>query len=77
MLPPLILRAHVLSMWLFSSVVLFESCSVHSGYRLGKLAERHDKHHAYGVRGGYGTFEALDWLLGTEMKRSREVERGS
>ncbi|KAI5781173.1 fatty acid hydroxylase superfamily-domain-containing protein [Geopyxis carbonaria] len=70
MLPPVFLRAHVVSMWIFAGMVGFESCAVHSGYRVGRLAERHDQHHE-GAKGGYGTFDIFDRLFHTEMKAPR------
>ena len=71
MLAPAAVRANVLSMWIFVGMVGFESCTVHSGFRVSALAERHDRHHKKGMQGGYGTFRFLDWIFGTEMKELR------
>ncbi|KAF8540823.1 C-4 methylsterol oxidase [Trichophaea hybrida] len=48
MLPPVVVRANVVSLWTFVGVVGFESCTVHSGFRMGRLAEKHDRHHEGG-----------------------------
>lgn len=61
-------RVHLISLWVFVASVCFESCVVHSGYRAGRLAERHDRHHERGS-GGYGTFDLLDRLCGTELDK--------
>lgn len=76
MVSPILVRANVVSLWAFVAMVGFESCSVHSGFRVGRLAEKHDLHHVAGSHGGYGTFEFLDWLCGTEL-RSMRSEKGT
>ncbi|KAF8245623.1 fatty acid hydroxylase [Wilcoxina mikolae CBS 423.85] len=75
MLPPVVVRANVVSLWAFVGMVGFESCTVHSGFRMGRLAEKHDRHHEGGVQGGYGTFDFLDWLFGTEMRSMRAEKK--
>jgi sterol desaturase/sphingolipid hydroxylase (fatty acid hydroxylase superfamily) len=83
MIPPLLVRASMFSMWVIVGIVGFESAALHSGYKVGPLAERHDRHHEMGVQGGYGTFEFLDWVFGTEMKsvklseKKRQIEGGA
>lgn len=74
MVPPMVLGAGVVEMWVFVGLVGFESCVVHSGFKVGELAERHDRHHAEGG-GGYGTFWVLDWICGTEMKGGKKGRR--
>lgn len=76
MLPPLLVRASVASVAVLVAVVAFESAALHSGFRVGRLAERHDRHHMSGVRGGYGTFEFLDWVFGTELRDVRTRTAG-
>lgn len=68
MVAPAVVRANVVSVWVLVGLVGLESCSVHSGYKVGGLAVRHDRHHQKGARGGFGTFAGLDWAFGTEMK---------
>jgi sterol desaturase/sphingolipid hydroxylase (fatty acid hydroxylase superfamily) len=74
MVPPLLVRASMFSMWVLVGIVGFESAALHSGYKVGPLAERHDRHHE-GAQGGYGTFEFLDWVFGTEMKSVKVSEK--
>ncbi|KAA8894583.1 hypothetical protein FN846DRAFT_900871 [Sphaerosporella brunnea] len=76
MVPPLLVRASVWSMWTFVGTVGFESATLHSGFKVGLLAERHDRHHEVGVRGGYGTFAFLDWVFGTEMRSVEAAGKG-
>lgn len=65
----LLLRdCHIISFWVFSSMVALVSCSVHSGYALWgmeKLARRHDWHHQR-VSVNFGTFWVLDCIHGTD-----------
>lgn len=70
----MVLGAGLVEMWVFVGLVGFESCVVHSGFKAGELAERHDRHHAEGG-GGYGTFWVLDWVCGTEMRGGRKGRR--
>lgn len=65
----LLLRdCHIISFWVFSSMVTLVSCSVHSGYALWGmegLARRHDWHHQR-VSVNFGTFWVLDCIHGTD-----------
>jgi sterol desaturase/sphingolipid hydroxylase (fatty acid hydroxylase superfamily) len=76
-IPPLVFRAHVLTMWAFVGWQVLESATVHSGYDFFAGAARmHDRHHErYSVY--FGGLGLLDWLHGTtegEGKKSVEVE---
>ncbi|KHO11746.1 hypothetical protein MAA_10690 [Metarhizium robertsii ARSEF 23] len=45
-LPPMLLRVHVVTMWVFVACQLVETATVHSGYDfLRGLARKHDRHH--------------------------------
>lgn len=63
-----VIGSDLIGMWAFAGMVQFETTVVHSGLRVGALAERHDRHHEGGVVGGYATFEIVDWLFGTSMR---------
>jgi sterol desaturase/sphingolipid hydroxylase (fatty acid hydroxylase superfamily) len=73
-IPPLILRCHVVSFWLFLAVELLETTTVHSGYDfLSGIAKRHDAHHEKFLV-NFGAIGFLDWVHGTdEMKRQKKV----
>ncbi|KAH8895718.1 sterol desaturase [Thozetella sp. PMI_491] len=64
-IPPMALRSHILTMWVFLAVMLLETSTVHSGYDFfAGAARKHDAHHKlsnvnFGGRGW------LDWLHGT------------
>lgn len=64
-LPPLLLRAHVLTAWLFIAWQLLETATVHSGFDLmAGAARKHDRHHErFDVY--YGGLGVMDWLHGT------------
>lgn len=50
---------HVLTFFVFLSVVLFTSCTGHSGYDFfGRMAQHHDKHHELRVK-NFGTIMTL------------------
>lgn len=73
-LPPLILRVHVVTMFIFLASMLIETSTVHSGYDfLGGVARKHDRHHErFDVY--FGGIGVLDWLHGTgedEKRRKR------
>ncbi|KAI5857555.1 hypothetical protein BZA05DRAFT_433019 [Tricharina praecox] len=84
MLPPMLVQASVREVGVWVAIVAGESAGLHSGFSLGKmgggtgvmramgglggLVERHDRHHMKGVQGGYGTFELLDWVFGTQLR---------
>ncbi|QUC23770.1 uncharacterized protein UV8b_08011 [Ustilaginoidea virens] len=65
-LPPVLLRAHVVSAWVFVAAQLLETAAVHSGYDfLRGLARKHDRHHErFNVY--FGGLGLLDWLHGTD-----------
>ncbi|OAA70639.1 Fatty acid hydroxylase [Cordyceps fumosorosea ARSEF 2679] len=65
-LPPALLRAHVLTLWVFVALQLVETATVHSGYDFfGGLARKHDRHHErFDVY--FGGIGLLDWLHGTD-----------
>ncbi|KAK3346511.1 fatty acid hydroxylase superfamily-domain-containing protein [Lasiosphaeria hispida] len=67
-LPPVLLGAHIVTMWVFLAGMLVETATVHSGYDfLGGVARKHDAHHErFTVH--YGVFGLLDWALGTDGK---------
>lgn len=70
-LPPLILRVHVVTMWVFLAFQLVETSMVHSGYDfLGGAARKHDRHHErFDVY--FGGIGVLDWLHGTDEDPKR------
>ncbi|POR34871.1 Carboxypeptidase, partial [Tolypocladium paradoxum] len=67
-LPPLALRAHVLTMWAFVAWQLVETATVHSGYDFfAGAARKHDRHHErFDVY--FGGIGLLDWVHGTDDK---------
>jgi len=67
-IPPLLLRAHVLTLWAFLAVTLLETVTVHSGYDfLGGAARKHDLHHeVFSVN--FGVIGLMDWIHGTRPK---------
>ncbi|KAF4958008.1 hypothetical protein FSARC_11137 [Fusarium sarcochroum] len=70
-LPPVVLRTHILTMWAFLAWQLVETATVHSGFDFfGGAAYRHDRHHErFDVH--FGGMPWLDWLHSTdESKRS-------
>jgi methylsterol monooxygenase len=71
MLPPMLLRVHVVSTWAFTAGVLISSAVIHSGYDFFyKAARMHDRHHegANAYFGAFGALGLLDWLHGTVEK---------
>ena len=77
-LPPLVLRAHVLTMWAFLGAMLLETSTVHSGYDfLGGAARMHDAHHER-FNLNFGAFGVLDWVHGTgEKARGKKATGGA
>ncbi|KAH7024611.1 uncharacterized protein B0I36DRAFT_331715 [Microdochium trichocladiopsis] len=75
--PPLLLHAHVLTVWAFLAVMLLETVTVHSGYDfLGGVARGHDLHHeVFSVN--FGGIGLMDWIHGTGAKGKKEVAMGS
>lgn len=74
-LPPALLRSHVLTLWAFLAYQLVETATVHSGYDFfGGLARKHDRHHErFDVY--FGGFGFLDWLHGTDEQRDRQSSK--
>ncbi|TFB07375.1 Fatty acid hydroxylase domain-containing protein 2 [Trichoderma ghanense] len=72
LLPPAILRAHILTMWAFLALQLVETSTVHSGYDFfGGAARKHDRHHErFDVY--FGGIGLLDWALGTDERERLE-----
>ncbi|KAH0492927.1 hypothetical protein TgHK011_007853 [Trichoderma gracile] len=75
LLPPMILGAHILTMWAFLAVQLVETATVHSGYDFfGGAARKHDRHHErFDVY--FGGIGLLDWALGTDEREGEEGRR--
>ncbi|EXV06020.1 fatty acid hydroxylase [Metarhizium robertsii] len=67
-LPPMLLRVHVVTMWVFVACQLVETATVHSGYDfLRGLARKHDRHHErFNVY--FGGIGVLDWWHGTDER---------
>jgi methylsterol monooxygenase len=67
-LPPMLLRTHIVTMWVFLAYQLVETATVHSGYDfLHGLARKHDRHHErFNVY--FGGIGVLDWWHGTDEK---------
>lgn len=65
-LPPMIIRSHIVTFWIFLAIELAETTAVHSGFDfLGKSARAHDSHHEkFMVH--FGTVGLLDWIHGTD-----------
>ncbi|KAF9460685.1 C-4 methylsterol oxidase [Collybia nuda] len=66
LLPPQLLRCHIVTWWIFLSLELLETTTVHSGYDFfwGGVARMHDLHHEK-FRVNYGTVGVFDWIHGT------------
>ncbi len=78
-LPPMLLRTHILTMWVFLAIMLVETSTVHSGYDFFDGAARmHDAHHEkFNVN--FGSQGWLDWVHGTgpkEKSLGKKVKRG-
>jgi sterol desaturase/sphingolipid hydroxylase (fatty acid hydroxylase superfamily) len=67
-IPPALLRTHVLSAWAFLAFELLETSTVHSGYDFFKgAAKAHDRHHErFNVN--FGALGFLDRLHGTDAR---------
>ena len=74
-LPPLLLRSHIVTVWVFLAGMLLETATVHSGYDfLGGVARSHDAHHErFSVH--FGAYGWMDWVHGTGDKRKGEDGR--
>ncbi|KAL6875272.1 fatty acid hydroxylase superfamily domain-containing protein [Trichoderma novae-zelandiae] len=72
LLPPMLLGAHILTMWSFLAVQLVETSTVHSGYDFfGGAARKHDRHHErFDVY--FGGIGLLDWAFGTDERGGSE-----
>ncbi|RFU78531.1 sterol desaturase family [Trichoderma arundinaceum] len=76
LLPPLFLKAHILTMWVFVAFQLIETSTVHSGYDFfGGAARKHDRHHErFDVY--FGGIGLLDYVFGTDERESvRRVKK--
>jgi sterol desaturase/sphingolipid hydroxylase (fatty acid hydroxylase superfamily) len=72
-IPPMVLRCHVLSFWVFLAVELLETATVHSGYDfLSGIAKRHDAHHEKFIV-NFGSIGFLDWAHGTDKIRHKKA----
>jgi sterol desaturase/sphingolipid hydroxylase (fatty acid hydroxylase superfamily) len=66
-LPLIVMRVHILTYFVFVTLQLAESSSVHSGYDFAG-ARAHDLHHEkFQVNFG-GPLGIMDWLLGTDVE---------
>lgn len=65
-LPGMILRAHVLTQYLFSAYCMLDAVLAHSGYSFFRVpgVEEHEIHHMKG-KGNLGIYGPLDRILGT------------
>jgi sterol desaturase/sphingolipid hydroxylase (fatty acid hydroxylase superfamily) len=73
-LPPMLLRSHILTMWAFLACQLVETGTVHSGFDFFRgAARKHDRHHErFNVY--FGGLGLLDWIHGTDEKKTAKVE---
>ena len=78
LLGTLIIRPHILVVWSWLAIRIWEACDGHSGYDLVFVpfryfpfrpgAQVHDFHHSQNV-GNYGSMTVFwDWLCGTDLK---------
>ncbi|CAK7245647.1 MAG: hypothetical protein STHCBS139747_007231 [Sporothrix thermara] len=73
-LPPMLLHAHILTYWLFMTVMLVGTATVHSGYDFfDGAAKMHDLHHEK-FNLNYGSVGLMDWLHGTNQLKSKRVD---
>ncbi|KAL1982386.1 hypothetical protein VTN96DRAFT_1356 [Rasamsonia emersonii] len=78
-LPMMALRAHVLTVFVFAVLVLWDAALAHSGYDFFRVpsVEMHDRHHR-DMRVGYGILGVMDWLHGTDkIRRKAEGDAGA
>lgn len=70
-IPPMILKSHVVTFWIFLAMQLFETATMHSGYDFwAGFAKRHDLHHEkFNVY--YGPTGLMDWIHGTSGRKER------
>ncbi|RDB29244.1 Fatty acid hydroxylase domain-containing protein 2 [Hypsizygus marmoreus] len=74
-LPLRLTRSHMVTFWVFLTLELLETTTVHSGYDFfAGSARRHDSHHEKFVV-NFGTVGILDWVHGTDgKKKEKRVE---
>jgi len=72
--PPMILRSHVVTFWVFLAMQLFETATMHSGYDFfAGFARRHDLHHEkFSVC--FGPTGLMDWIHNTEWKNREDMK---
>jgi sterol desaturase/sphingolipid hydroxylase (fatty acid hydroxylase superfamily) len=69
-LPPLLLHSHIITFWIFLSMMLIETSTVHSGYDFWPhLAEKHDRHHEVFIWNFGACIDWFDWIHGTKEKQ--------
>ncbi|CRG83089.1 hypothetical protein PISL3812_00437 [Talaromyces islandicus] len=74
-IPPTLLRVHIITFWLFITGAIMQASIAHSGYDLGSICgwkpEIHDYHHSmFDVN--YGLFGLMDSLHGTRYTGKRK-----
>lgn len=66
-LPPIFLRSHIVTFWIFLASMLIETSTVHSGYDFWPhLAEKHDRHHEVFIWNFGACVDWFDWAHGTK-----------
>ncbi|KZS98241.1 sterol desaturase [Sistotremastrum niveocremeum HHB9708] len=73
-IPPVLLKVHVITWWIFLAGELVETTAVHSGFDFMGWARMHDLHHEL-FRGNYGTVGLMDWIHGTGITSTKEKEK--
>ncbi len=73
-LPAVMLRVHVWTLWAFLAAVLVETSTAHSGYDFFHgLARMHDAHHERSTL-NFGAYGLMDWLHGTDDRTSAKAK---
>jgi sterol desaturase/sphingolipid hydroxylase (fatty acid hydroxylase superfamily) len=74
-IPVIIVRAHMITFWVFLSMMLIETSTVHSGYDFWpNLAKKHDRHHEVFIWNFGACIDWFDWLHGTkEVQKSKNA----
>jgi methylsterol monooxygenase len=71
LIPPMLLRTHIITTWSILAWTFLEISTVHSGFSFSKLARRHDAHHEkFNVFFGY--LGLLDRLHGTDGRHDEK-----
>lgn len=74
---PLIVRCHVMTMWLWVFIAIQATINGHSGYEFSfspfHSATFHDYHH-YAFKDNYGSIGLLDWFHGTDKGYKRKYK---